>query len=433
MTEEFNQFAQKGFLKERLDALAARRGFNNIAVGICVSGATTFAATTVDDADYSSWSEHSTVLSGCITKAITATLISCAVAEGRVTLQDDVGALLDDERAKGIELRHLLSHTHGVDGSLIERSPYRDDRMIDARALCDAAFRAQSLSKPGEHFNYGSLGPWLAAAVLERLYQLPYAKILLIQLHDKVRYSTDDNANHDPSRAHICPATGGSLRVSGDNLANLLRLHFASAQSAPGDAEHSLALMHETRFKLNCWQPKIREIALGWNGFNEGWFGHGAMMHGDSAIIRFQPSTAVGIVITASREEAASATLSALFAHLLPEFKTVRAPEYLSKEAWLDADTTPYVGTFASASLRVTIDVAANRSLRSRVYKNHDGHASETEEPYVKRYLKPAVGDLFISTPAEPLVIPYINFLSRDASGRYAHLYTGKQLLRRID
>jgi hypothetical protein len=105
-------------------------------------------------------------------------------------------------------------------------------------------------------------------------------------------------------------------------------------------------------------------------------------------------------------------------------------PKFLSPEEWAQTDVGNYIGNYENAALSIVVDLAANKSLRVRVYSKQ-ARSQGSSEPYVKRYLRPAADSVFFSTPPEPLVVPFVQFLDPTNAGKYRYIQNGRMLFAR--
>ena len=94
---------------------------------------------------------------GSVGKQFTASLVMLLVREGKLNLDDPISKVLKDapESWRGITIRHLLSHTSGLNST---------DRNVDLRKdyteqeLLASAYKTPLLSRPGELHRYSNLG-----------------------------------------------------------------------------------------------------------------------------------------------------------------------------------------------------------------------------------------------------------------------------------
>jgi CubicO group peptidase (beta-lactamase class C family) len=109
---------------------------------------------------------------GSITKVWTATLVMRLVDEGRIELDTRVADVLDDcalpdaEVARRVTIRHLLSHTSGLDGDYYVDTGPGDDAL---RRYVDSLRNSGQTHPPGAMFSYCNSGYLLAARIAEVL------------------------------------------------------------------------------------------------------------------------------------------------------------------------------------------------------------------------------------------------------------------------
>ncbi|MFS8103619.1 beta-lactamase family protein [Lentzea alba] len=146
---------------------------------------------------------------GSITKVWTATLVQELVNEGLLDLDRPVRdvlpefALADEQAARVITPRHLLTHTAGFEGDLFHDTGNGDDmlekyleRMADARQV----------TPPGELFSYCNSGFVVLGRIVEVLRGKPFTVVLRERLIDGLGLRTAA-ARHCEYAARSC-ATG---------------------------------------------------------------------------------------------------------------------------------------------------------------------------------------------------------------------------------
>lgn len=147
------ELTRGGQLQERLNAAMRGRKNQSASIGIAFHEFTAIAHVGTESGASDARSSPR-MRAGCIAKLLTAELVARLARAGRVSLTDDIADLLDAQwRAatlalRGITVRHLLEHTHGLDDSDIARLPRRADGRIDAKRLCNRLGCAPRLSAP---------------------------------------------------------------------------------------------------------------------------------------------------------------------------------------------------------------------------------------------------------------------------------------------
>ena len=118
---------------------------------------------------------------GSITKPMTATMILQLRDEGKLKLEDPILTYLPDfriadmHRLKNVTIRHLLSHTSGIDGDFFPRTD-SGDRAIEQ--LLDMSAMLPSLFKPGTNYSYSNIGFAVLGRVIEVLEGRSFDKAL---------------------------------------------------------------------------------------------------------------------------------------------------------------------------------------------------------------------------------------------------------------
>jgi len=140
----------------RLDALAREYEVPGASLAVWHNGVLATAATGVINLTTGVETTVDAVFQiGSITKLLTGTLTLQLVEEDRVGLDDPLKrhlpdfALLSREAAQSITLRHLLSHTSGIDGDFFESTGTGEDKLS---RYVDACRLLPLLHGPGELF-----------------------------------------------------------------------------------------------------------------------------------------------------------------------------------------------------------------------------------------------------------------------------------------
>lgn len=370
--------------------------------------------------------EDPSIRIGCLAKVLTATLASEAAREGLLPFESDARELRDVSgkpifRAlEGLNITHLLSHTHGLDGSAVWSVPRLADGRIDVEALESACVAARRVAKPGSVYSYGNVGAWLVAGALERVHGRSYSELLGALL---ANVGTSDLAAsvHDDA----CPASGGDAEISMRALVNLLRLHLGDDLGNPclKDAAAALRSTRARHFPVQGWSTE-KAVTPGWKYYGDGWYGHSGQLADWSATIRLNPDKQVGLAL-ASDQAHQFLLLARIFGAALPDVRDLVVPRILDPDKVDPAVLDACEGVYESAAYAVAVargeGTTLNASVRSR--------ASQPTGPDRVVTLRPAGPRLFLVTPAVPDVLPLAQFLG--GSGRPEYLWNGRQVFRR--
>jgi len=351
---------------------------------------------------------------GCIAKLLTATLARRAFEAGALAPDDDAGEVLHGSVAsrllRGITLRHLLDHTHGLDDSRVTAVPRHADARIDVGALARALRAAPALAPPGAIYSYGSAGAWLVAALLERLSGRQYAE----QVRREIIAPLEIREHGLGVRVPVCPATGAAFALEPKDLLRFVAHAALENPSAWPDENHAGAF--GTVSPLPGWHPLERGVHLGWKFHGCGWFGHQSVWPGASVLVRAHPRRALAFVV-ASREHSAAVVAARVLGCHLPELFDVRIPARPSA-----ATAAEPSGTFGSAAWRVAIQGRNGGPVLS---------ARRPSEHRVQRARLHPLGGGVLATRPSLASFPHVEVVTPDSEGTY--LWNGRFVLRRIE
>ena len=125
---------------------------------------------------------------GSITKTWTATMLAQLVAEGRLDYDTTVAELLPgvrlgrEDSAAEVTVRHLLTHSSGLDGDIFEDTGRGDDCVEKYVALLADADRAFA---PGAAYSYCNSGFVLLGRIIEVLDERTWDESLRARLSSR--------------------------------------------------------------------------------------------------------------------------------------------------------------------------------------------------------------------------------------------------------
>lgn len=364
------------------------------------------------------FNEHSPVQMSCLTKSLTATLLAAAVAERAMSLDDEVagvfrGVCTGYERLAGIRLHQLLSHTHGLDASAVLAAPKRSDGFMDLSGLIADLAAAPRISSPQQNlFSYGPAGAWLIGGWLEHRRGQCYGDIV---------HRVLGRPGPASEAELVCPATGGTLRVSALEMMAVVQHHIV----APSMAELRAPLV-----PFPGWSVGRRAVARGWYDYWNGWFGHNSQTPGDAMVVRFHPSKRIAVVITSAAPRLPMYVLRCLFNKVLPEFTDRLALSTAEQSGGaFDAEMARHCGIYENAA--VSIAIAAEETCLQLTMKSRLASSAtlSTERSAALSPLRP-VGwhDVFRATPAAWPLTGFVQFVGADVRER--RLWDGRVLYR---
>ncbi|ALE04171.1 penicillin-binding protein (plasmid) [Arthrobacter sp. ERGS1:01] len=233
---------------------------------------------------------------GSITKIWTTTLIMQLVDEGKLTLDTLVVDVLPDfkiatsEYSDLITVRHLLTHTSGIDGDLFTDTGYGDDCIEKYVASLSTA---SSITPPGGQLSYCNSGFTVAGRIIEVLRGKAWDDVLVDHLYAPLglshvitrtkdaplfRAAVGHLANTDPTSEERVVPTKQWVLVRAQGPAGVITgtvedlLIFASAHMRDGLglngnrilSEESARLMRTPQFDLSTVSSVDQAWGLGW-------------------------------------------------------------------------------------------------------------------------------------------------------------------------
>jgi CubicO group peptidase (beta-lactamase class C family) len=347
--------------------------------------------------------EDTGFLFGSTTKVMTTTLVLQQVERGIVDLNKRAVnylpefKLLTPSAVGKIRVRHLLTHTNGIDSDLF----FPDARGRSALKIfleglgqyCGALF------EPGEYFSYSNGGMIVAGRLLEVVTGASYHELLKHEIYapagmDDSCTSAEEAILRSTAVGHFSePATGGARRTgmftlpdtwapAGSTAIGTIRdllafgrTHLANGISPSGKrllSAESTARMQSGSYDMGT--PNIPPIGLGWL----------LMPFGETTVLSHSGASPGGVAILAVVPEhdlvlagfgnapQAMALHDQILLVLLREHFNVEVPDLISEMSPV-GDLTRYVGTYRSNQLRVDVS-AVNGQLEEKVaYEPHDG------------------------------------------------------------
>jgi CubicO group peptidase (beta-lactamase class C family) len=226
---------------------------------------------------------------GSITKVFTATLVQQLVEEGLLDLDEPVKTYLPDftladkDAETTITLRHLLSHTSGIEGD------YFEDLGLGDEALATAVSRLDTLKQwnaPGELFAYCNSGFYLTGRIIEVVTGKTYEEALqeklltplgtpditahtydVILRDHSIGYNLNDRgAGHevaDPFAFSRQVTAAGNLMAPVDQLLRFAQLHLGDG-TIDGKRLLSPILAKEMRVPTSIAPENQAVFGVGW-------------------------------------------------------------------------------------------------------------------------------------------------------------------------
>ncbi|WP_218026061.1 serine hydrolase domain-containing protein [Nocardia miyunensis] len=346
--------------------------------------------------------EDTGFLFGSVTKVLTTTLVLQQVERGLLDLDAPVVkylpefALTEPGAADKILVRHLISHTNGIDADLFfPDAKGRDALKAYVRRL---ATSCGTLFDPGEQLSYSNGGMIVAGRLLEVVTGTPFSDLLERDVYAPVGMTTSGTSaerailrstavGHFPNPQTMAAETTGMFMLPDTwgpaggtpigTVTDLLafgRTHLAGGVSPCGTrvlSTESTTLMQQVCHDMAT--PNVPPMGLGWVRYP----------FGDTTVLAMSGASPGGVSILCVVPEhdlvftAYGNTGGAIVLHdqilqgLLREHLGVRIPSLIT-ESEPDVDLTPYVGTYRSDQLRIDVTVVDGQLEERMTYEPAD-------------------------------------------------------------
>lgn len=341
-------------------------------------------------------------LMGSITKIMTTMLVLQQVERGRVDLDERVVAYVPEftltapDAAAAIKVRHLLTHTNGIDADF----SCPDAAGRDALKLLVDLLGKQcgALFEPGEYMSYSNGGMNVAGRLLEVVTGESYHDLLEREIYATVGMRGASTSaeqailqstavGHFPDMATMAarrtsmfklPDTwapaGASPIATVEDLLALGRTHLAGGVSPQGTrvlSAESIAAMRTQQFDMGT--PNVPPVGLGWLLMP---FGHTTVLShsgaspGGAAMLAVVPDHDL-IFAAFANDMRGVALMDQILSWLLREHLGVSVPD-LIEGADPVADLTAYEGTYRSDQMRVDVRAVDGQLEERTAYEPFD-------------------------------------------------------------
>ena len=336
---------------------------------------------------------------GSITKVWTATVIMQLVDEGRLDLDAPVVDILPElrlangELTKRVTMRHLLTHTSGIDGDIFDDTGRGDDCLERYVAGLGAAAVNHPL---GMTFSYCNTGYVIAGRVIEVLTGQTWDDAMRERLFEPLHLThtctlPDEALRHRTAIGHLAepgeaphiarawglPRSAGPAGLICSTVADVLafgRMHLTGGLAPDGAAvlsPASVALMQDKHADLPDRYTLGDSWGLGWIRYDWGGqrlVGHDGGTIGQAAFLRVLPEQDLAVCLLTNGGQAHD-LYHDLVGEVVAELAGVTmAPGIQPAAAPPNVDLVDHVGTYERTSSRTEIiERAGTLVLRSTV------------------------------------------------------------------
>ncbi|MGI5488109.1 serine hydrolase [Microtetraspora malaysiensis] len=372
---------------------------------------------------------------GSVTKVWTATQIMLLVERGELTLETPVAEVLpefrvaDPEVTKTVTIRHLLTHTSGIDGDLFLDTGRGDDCVEKYVQACADLAQNHPLGATQSYCNSGFV---IAGRVVERLTGKGWDAALREQIIEPLGLThtwtlLEDVLRFRSAIGHMQGRpvpTWGLMRSCGP--AGLICARPADVV-AFARAHLGTELLADPRA---MWEPQVdipnphsigKQWGIGW--ILDEWQGrriisHGGNTIGQAAMLWVVPETETVVCVLANGGHTA-AFQHALATELFDELLGLAVPPVLGPPAEpYETDVERYAGVYERAGVRMTLTA---RDGRLSLYGEPTGALAGLQPP-MEFDLVPVDDTTFVGRPeGEPQWTSAVFYELADGS-RYVHL-----------
>jgi CubicO group peptidase (beta-lactamase class C family) len=343
---------------------------------------------------------------GSITKVFTATQIMQLIGDGQLSLDTKVVDVVPDfgvadpAVTRELAVKHLLSHTSGLDGDVTIAAGGGDDAV--ARYVAGLADVVQ-LHPLGAMLSYCNSGWVIAGRIIEVLTGQSWDRALRERLVEPLGLAhtvvlPEDALLHRTAVGHIprpgrspdpVPAWGFSrswgpanqITASAGDVMAFARMHMDGGRNASGDqvlGPDLVAQMQQARADMPNPSRRVDHLGLGWWLCDwEGGtvYGHDGNTQGQSSFLRVDPRSQVAVVLLTNARTTA-ALVADLFGRVFGQLAGITVPVFAPPEDPPDVDPTPVLGVYERAAVRITI-TAAGQGLRATVQARRGANPAE--------------------------------------------------------
>ncbi|UYM06896.1 beta-lactamase family protein [Solicola gregarius] len=323
---------------------------------------------------------------GSITKVWTSTVVMQLVDEGKLDLDAPLAEVLpelqlaDPDVAKQVTMRHLLTHTSGIDGDIFTDTGRGDDCL---ELYVDQLAEVGQNHPLGATFSYCNAGFNLAGRVIEKITGQTWDQALrervftplglahtvtlpedALLFRAAVGHVAEGDEDPHPAPVWGIPRSSGPAGLVTASAADVLefaRMHLEGGVAPDGTrvlSEAAAAAMTEHQTDVPDPYTLGDSWGLGWIRF--GWDGHRMIGHdgntiGQSAFLRILPEQGIAVTLLTNGGNARD-LYEDLYREIFAELAGVAMPAPPTPPATPPAvDATRFTGTYERASAHIEV------------------------------------------------------------------------------
>ncbi|MCT2583464.1 serine hydrolase [Actinophytocola gossypii] len=385
---------------------------------------------------------------GSISKVWTTTVVMQLVDEGKLDLDAPLVEVLpelrlaDPETTKEITMRHLLTHTSGIDGDVFTDTGRGDDCLEKYTAHLAEVARNHPL---GATWSYCNSGFVLAGRVIEKLTGGTWDAAMRERLFTPLGLThtgtlPEEALLHRAAVGHVGEGTpvrapvwglarsagpAGLINSTVTDVLAFARLHLTGGVGPDGTrllSADGAAAMASRQAELPDTHTLGDSWGLGW--FRVDWDGRRLVGHdgntiGQSAFLRLLPDEGLAVVLLTNGGHTRDFFLD-LYGEVFAELAGVTVPSPLAPPAEpVDVPVEPHVGTYERASTRIEVFTGDDGPVMRTTVTGE--LAALMPDPVQEYPMEPVADDLFVvREPSTRSWIP-VTFYALPTGERYVH------------
>ena len=325
-----------------------------------------------------------------LTKTFTASLIAIAQEEGKLDVQDNAHKYLPNlsPKFREIMIAQLLTHTSGLphNEGIKEYWQVKSKLHLTPEQVLAEINALELLFQPGSKMSYSSLGYYLLALVLERIYHTDYDHILQDKILAKLHMTETGIGDNLAIIPHM---TVGYHWVTDDSLVVAPYRNYSLLKGAGdmystatdlvkwGNSFYSHSLLSE-KTTAPLFAPPINTPQTGRDSYGYGWYihsevpkkyDHGGGTWGYSSYLAIYPETQISIILLSNVSQLPVSSIASDLEKIVFE-KPFQMPSS-NVESTEQVELDRYIGTFISPSNHMKLMIS---KVKNRLYAKLGGN-----------------------------------------------------------
>ncbi|WP_321491459.1 serine hydrolase domain-containing protein [uncultured Desulfobacter sp.] len=396
---------------------------------------------------------------GSATKVFTATLVMQLAGQGRLTLDDPVKKYLpefkiaDPTASANVTIRHLLSHTSGIDGDFFEEADYGREKLMRFLDKCTLLPQAFPMGKGFSYCNAGWIilgrmvevitGRTWEENMIENIFNPLGMDHAVVHPGDTLKFRSAIGHIKNPETGKFMPSphpylmlsnapAGATTTMRAKDLITFARMHFDNGKAPGGKQvlqEKSVKEMQTAQVTL---PPRASENYSRWG---LGWamidyekatvIGHDGTTFGQHAYFRTVPEKKFAVALLTNCDHGGK-VYKELFPELFSQLLGVDMNAAAAPNPPAQIDLDRYIGRYETIAAGFDVFAEDGALFGTMTAKT----LPEEVSPPETYALAPADKDCFLMTClADPENKDYISFLGNTEDGHPESLFLGLRMM----